>query len=190
MSSNLMRQTALMVITALFGGLLGFLIAASNGITLDGHDHHTDHGASPSTHHSASHNNEAHNSGEASQHAHKHDEPLHLPQDKSRADFMAPSLSVMLHRDPISGYNLHLMTEHFTFNAKAAGLEHKDGEGHAHIYVDGKKIARLYGNWFHIGSLADGAKMIKVTLNSNDHRPLYANGKALSAMISLDQIAE
>ena len=34
-----MRQLALLLIGLFFGGGIGFLIAASQGITLDGHDH-------------------------------------------------------------------------------------------------------------------------------------------------------
>ena len=39
-----MRSLSLLLIGAVLGGLAGFLFAAGNGITLDGHDHATDHG--------------------------------------------------------------------------------------------------------------------------------------------------
>ena len=37
------RQLALFAIGLLFGGIIGFLIAAGNGITISGHDHHHEH---------------------------------------------------------------------------------------------------------------------------------------------------
>ena len=38
------RQLALFGIGLLFGGVIGFLIAAGNGIEFSGHDHSHDHG--------------------------------------------------------------------------------------------------------------------------------------------------
>ena len=55
--------------------------------------------------------------------------------------------------------------------SERSGGDHVAGEGHAHVYVDGEKIARLYGPWLHIPSLSPGA-VVEVTLNANDHRPL------------------
>ena len=74
---------------------------------------------------------------------------------------------------------LNLRTENFTYNAAAAGLENKQGEGHAHIYVNGAKLARIYGDWFHIGTLPNGHNLISVTLNANDHSSLTQNGDIL-----------
>ena len=41
--SSPVRSLGLLVIGAVLGGMAGFLYAASAGITLDGHDHATDH---------------------------------------------------------------------------------------------------------------------------------------------------
>lgn len=59
-------------------------------------------------------------------------------------------------------------------------LEHYPGEGHAHLYVDGQKIARLYGKWYHIEELSPGQHEITVTLNANDHREYAVNGENIS----------
>jgi hypothetical protein len=155
-----MDRLALFAIGLVFGGGMGFLVAASNGITLDGHDHETAHGA-------------AH---EMSAGGHSgHDTPLDLAAD------MAPDISIMVKPDPVSGYNLHVTTNGFTFAPRAAGMAHVIGEGHAHVYVDGTKISRLYGEWMHIASLPDGEVEVEVTLNANDHRPLSNAGQLISA---------
>ena len=49
------------------------------------------------------------------------------------------------------------------------------GEGHAHIEIDGVKIARWYGSWGHIPWLPRGEHELRVSLNTNDHQE-YAFG--------------
>lgn len=155
-----MERLALFAIGLIFGGCMGFLVAASNGVTLEGHDHATDHGS-------------GHQMG-AADHA-GHDTPLEL------AEGTAPEVKIMVMPDPVSGYNLHLMTDRFAFAPRAAGLAHKHGEGHAHVYVNGTKLSRLYGEWMHIASLPSGKVEVEVTLNANDHRMLTVGGQPVSA---------
>lgn len=165
------RAIALLIIGLVFGGGLGFVLAASNGVTLDGHDHATDHGPAltgtmPAT----------------PDPAHAHLETLDLP-----AGAPAPTLAISLAPDPVSGLNLHIQTTNFTFAPEHSGGPHVPGEGHAHLYVDGVKIARLYGPWAHIAELPLGAGELSVILTSNDHKTLAVNGLALAATIGLDQ---
>lgn len=72
-------------------------------------------------------------------------------------------------KDPMKGYNLHLRTRGFRWAPQRAGMAFRPGEGHAHLYVDGTKLTRLYGPWFYLGTLDVGPHTIKVTLNGNDH---------------------
>ena len=90
-----------------------------------------------------------------------------------------PTIIAEIHKDPVGGWNLNLQTTNFTYNAAAAGLENKQGEGHAHVYVNGMKLARIYGDWFHIGALPQGHNLILVTLNANDHSSLMHSGAML-----------
>lgn len=162
------RSIALLIIGLIFGGGIGFVIAAGNGITLDGHDHdmHDTHGAEMT---------------ENSSHA--HDTLLEMP-----ADGTAPGLEIAVVRDAASGWNLHMMTRNFRFAPDHASQPHIDGEGHAHVYVNGVKIARAYGPWMHIASLPAGTAEIKVVLTSNDHKPLAIGGTPVSAslIVSVD----
>lgn len=103
----------------------------------------------------------------------------------------APEPKIMIHamKDSVGGWNLHLMTENFKFTPANSGAEHVPGEGHAHLYVNGKKVSRVYDEWFHI-SLVKGVNKIKVTLNTNDHQDLYYNGKPVEAEIEINEARE
>lgn len=155
------RPLALLGVGLILGGLTGFMFAAAYGITLDGHDHGTDH---------AMHG--GHENGVRDGHA--HGEMLSLPAGPS-----APTLKMMMMPDPATGWNLHIMTENFQFAPENASRDHVDGEGHAHVYVNGKKLARLYAPWMHIADLEPGENVIAVSLNSNDHRQLGVDGMEL-----------
>lgn len=95
---------------------------------------------------------------------------------------VVPSVGVLVMEDALSGWNVHLSTENFNFAPENASLEHSESEGHAHIYVDGEKLSRVYGNWFYIPELEIGAHEIRVTLNSNNHSDLTKDGEVIEAV--------
>ncbi|MBL4598601.1 MAG: hypothetical protein JKX93_06480 [Rhizobiaceae bacterium] len=115
-----------------------------------------------------------------STHSHDHSKLVSLP---AGAD--APSIGIEIVKDPVGGWNLHIITTNFQFAPEAVNQHHQAGQGHAHIYVNGKKLARVYGPWFHIGSLPKGNVEVKVTLNSNDHSGLAVGEKALAATMNV-----
>lgn len=91
-----------------------------------------------------------------------------------------PSVEIEIFQDSGAGWNLHVITESFIFSPEHAGLEHYPGEGHAHLYVDGKKIARVYGPWYHLDEkLEVGDHEVEVTLNSNDHNLYVYDGEVV-----------
>ena len=84
--------------------------------------------------------------------------------------------------DPTGGVNLEIMTEGFEFTPENVNGENEDGEGHAHLYIDGEKWGRLYGEWFHLTGLDEGEHEIMVTLNANDHSDLVdEDGEMIAA---------
>ena len=161
------RAFALFVIGLAFGGGIGFVLAAANGVTLDGHVHADDHQL------------EHHDVGGVSGHGHL--DMLDL------AGSSAPTLDVQVTKDPDQGWNLRVLTTGFTFSPANAGRAHVPGEGHAHVYVNGRKVARLYGSWMHIATLPAGVVEILVTLNANDHRLLSVGGMPVEARVLLGQ---
>ena len=86
-----------------------------------------------------------------------------------------PTVDLILHRDPMSGWNAQIITTDFRFAPESASLENKEGEGHAHIYVNGEKINRIYGEWYHLADTTPG-DTVMVNLNANDHSPLLFGG--------------
>lgn len=92
-----------------------------------------------------------------------------------------PQLTIEIEEDLHGGWNLQLLTADFTFAPEMCGKEHISGQGHAHLYVNDTKVARLYGPWFHIGDLPPGKHEIKVTLTSNDHNEYTVEGVPLSS---------
>ena len=159
----------LFAIGLVFGAGIGFLVAAGNEITLDGHDH------SDPAHHGAAHTTQA---GENA--AHDHGQMLMLP-----VSAQAPSLALEALKDPMAGWNLYIQTENFTFSPENASLDHVNGEGHAHVYINGEKLGRFYAPWVHLDNLPAGEVTVEVTLNANDHRPLAVGSDVLSAEVKL-----
>ncbi|MBU2936505.1 MULTISPECIES: hypothetical protein [Pacificibacter] len=82
-----------------------------------------------------------------------------------------PTVSHLVFPDAMDGYNIQILTKNYEFTPAAINREAVDNEGHAHIYVNGTKISRVYSNWFHLPSsyLQPGDNLITVTLNANDH---------------------
>jgi len=152
----------MLLIGLIFGGLAGFMLAASYGVTFDGHDHDTDHGQ------------ETHTSTDAV--AHDHSEIIALAAES------APTVEAMLHKDPKGGWNLEVTTTSFRFAPEHVSTAHIDGEGHAHVYINGKKISRMYGNWMQLPSVTTG-DVVAVILSSNDHKTLTIGAKSISASV-------
>ena len=90
------------------------------------------------------------------------------------------SVRIFVSKDAKMGYNLHVVTRRFRWSPWNASKRHIPGQGHAHLYVDGKKVTRLYGPWYYLGALDKGKHTIKVTLNGNDHGD-YVHGERMIA---------
>ena len=97
----------------------------------------------------------------------------------------APTLDAAIYRDPGSGWNLNVITTNFTFDAAAAGRENIEGHGHAHVYVNGMKLGRVYGAWHHIGKLPLGRNEVTVSLYANDHSALALGGTKITASVEV-----
>lgn len=159
------QPLAVLALGLIYGGGIGFTLAAANNASFAGHDH-----AAAA----------AHAAGAAN--AHDHDKVLDVSGPE------APTLDVTLEPDPVSGFNLHLRTANFRFAPENAGKGNRPGEGHAHLYVNGEKIARLYGPWTHIAELPPQAR-IAVTLNSNDHATLAIGNEPIRAELTAPEAA-
>lgn len=97
-----------------------------------------------------------------------------------------PTLTAKAHPDTMGGWNLELITTNFTFAPEHVGTTVLPSEGHAHLYIDGVKIGRIYGPWYNLPpTLFKGAgdHEIRVTLNANDHSDLESNGAVIQSIV-------
>ncbi len=108
-----------------------------------------------------------------------HHDPVEASQEMN--------VKLNVYKDIFSGYSIQLIVNGLTFTPENAGKQHVDGEGHAHIYIDGEKIARVYGTSFHLGNiLSEGEHEIKISLNSNDHSPYTYNGELVEDTVTVE----
>lgn len=98
-----------------------------------------------------------------------------LPDDQP-----APEISMTVTPDG-SGWAVHVETHNFTLNEDMADGPHVPGVGHAHLYLDGLKLQRLFRRDAHVGALPPGRYTLRVTLNANDHRVYMQDGVPISA---------
>ena len=78
--------------------------------------------------------------------------------------------------------DVQITTEGWLWTPDNVDGEHVPGEGHAHIYVDGVKIDRVYGPSYRLEGLEPGERQVRVTLNSNSHDELTYGGNAVEAV--------
>jgi cytochrome oxidase assembly protein ShyY1 len=61
-----------------------------------------------------------------------------------------------------------------------ASMKHVPGEGHAHVFLDGRKIMRIYNQWFHLNtyqfSTKAGEQLLSIEFVGNDHAPYTIAG--------------
>ena len=96
-----------------------------------------------------------------------HSTTIEAPQDMT--------VSVEVTPDALSGVNLTINTTGFEFAPQNVDGQHVQGEGHAHVYVDGEKIGRVYGPHYYLGHVEAGERVIRISLNANSHEE-YARG--------------
>ena len=87
-------------------------------------------------------------------------------------------ISVSITAEPAErgGVDVSIATEGFRFAEELVDQPHEPGVGHAHIYLNGEKLARVFESHYHIADLAPGRNVIRVSLNANDHSELIYNG--------------
>lgn len=122
--------------------------------------------------------------------------PIHLPKGMQQ-----PKLSLAIHKDAMSGFNLELMTANFhmvpppyeiqTMAELMDAPNSKDGktvEGHAHLYINGEKISRVYSRYLHLpGTLfKKGVNQVTISLNNHAHMPWHSDKKQILATLVIN----
>lgn len=114
------------------------------------------------------------------------EEGMILPMREVFSD-APPSLTMAVEKDSMDGWNITLAPENFEFTPDQAGTDRVPNTGHAHLYIDGAKVARLYGVYYHVPDLPPGQYEFVVTLSSNDHAYYTFDGERIEARATITQ---
>ena len=117
-----------------------------------------------------------HGSGQAADGGHEHG---------GTVETSGMAVAVTAEVDPIDGINVHIAPTGFVFAPERVNQADVEGEGHAHIYVDGEKVSRVYGERFHLKGVAPGEHEIRVTLNANSHGEYAVGGQVVQAVTQI-----
>lgn len=96
-----------------------------------------------------------------------------------------PVVVVEVFPDPVSGWNLQVQTENWEFAPERVNASSVATEGHAHLYLNGEKLTRIYSEWYHIPSLPPGEQVLTVSLNANGHEALMYNGEPIESSVKV-----
>ena len=103
---------------------------------------------------------------------------------------VAPKAVLEIQKDPTGGFNVHVVTTNFVWRPEMASMQHVPGEGHAHVYLDGRKIMRIYNEWFHLNTFQfatkAGEQLLSIEFVGNDHAPYTIKG----IPVGLEQIID
>jgi len=108
------------------------------------------------------------------------------------ADFRVPELSAELFVDAMDGYNLQLELAHYKIIPPIKKLMNSAPkpqlEGHAHLYINGVKIQRVYGHNLHLPAklFKNGINTITISLNDHNHATWTVRGVELQATLTMN----
>lgn len=111
-----------------------------------------------------------------------------------------PSLSLSVSRDWMSGLNLQIHTEDYHLIPPPTGLGMAElmqpsinadtgaAEGHAHLYINGEKIQRIYGDHAHLPDtlFKPGLNQINVSINNHGHMYWTAQQRQILATLYIN----
>ena len=97
----------------------------------------------------------------------------------------APKAALTIKKDPTGGFNVEVVTSNFVWRPEMASMKHVPGQGHAHVFLDGRKIMRIYNEWFHLNtyqfSTRPGEQLLSIEFVGNDHAPYTIEGLPVGA---------
>lgn len=130
--------------------------------------------------------------------------PKMAMMDHSHMPITAPKtaqtvrLDLEISDDAMSGYNLTIHTQNYVMQPPPAQLSMAEmmspslaGEqllGHAHLYINGEKIQRVYGKYLHLPQtlFKAGTNSISVSLNNHGHMYWQQSGKKVIATLMIE----
>lgn len=105
---------------------------------------------------------------------------LQLPEDMPE-----PSVTLAARRLPSGNWQLEVATTGFRFTAMCVSDAEPAPVGHAHIVMDGVKVASAYAPTADLGPLPPGRHTIAAVLRGQDHRALVGRDGLIAAKLVL-----
>ncbi|MDJ0556123.1 MAG: hypothetical protein QNJ68_17140 [Microcoleaceae cyanobacterium MO_207.B10] len=90
-----------------------------------------------------------------------------------------PEVELIVHPDAMKGWNLEVKLTNFQLAPETLNQTSNPNEGHAHLYINGEKITRIYGDWYYLEKLEPGSNKVTITLNTNKHEDLVKDGEMI-----------
>ncbi|MED4751252.1 hypothetical protein [Brevibacillus choshinensis] len=94
--------------------------------------------------------------------------PTEATVEEGHSHGQAPTLTVThaLNQDDLE---LKIAVTNFSFSLENMGKENKPGEGHVHLYLDGKKVAKVFEPTYVLKDIPSGKHEVMVELANNNH---------------------
>lgn len=122
---------------------------------------------------------------------------VHQHNSLDIGDKPIPKIQMHVERDPLDGVNVLISIENYRLNsplvaAETAGNPAAILQGHAHVFVNGKKRQRLYGQALHIPQewLSKGVNQIAISLNSHQHENWMSDDKPIVSSVFINLALE
>ena len=119
------------------------------------------------------HNHHEHSSEESATDMHHH-KTVMIEEGQ-----LVPNVDLVVYEDAVKGWNLEIKLENFQLTPQDVNSDNQSNQGHAHLFVNGEKITRIYSNWYYLKTLPVGSNEVKISLNTNSHESLIYQGKMI-----------
>ncbi len=102
-----------------------------------------------------------------------------------------PGIKLSLFQDDMSGYNLQIKVKAFVIRPPIPqkAKHYPILEGHAHLFINGVKIQRVYGEYVHLPAALfnEGINTITVSLNNHKHATWTATAVEIQSTLTIDR---
>lgn len=118
---------------------------------------------------------------------------IHQHKSLDIGDKPVPKIQLEVFRDAMDGVNVSVKVQNYLLNAPDTAIAESDVlQGHAHVFVNGNKKQRLYGENIHIPNnwLGTGVNQIAISLNSHEHENWVKDNNNIVASVFINLEAE
>lgn len=108
---------------------------------------------------------------------------------------LVPSVTFNVSTDSMDGYNLVLQIFDFQMTVPLDGIEDISAtsnglvmRGHLHLYINGKKMMRVYANAIHVPKswMNEGINTITLSMNNHQHGTFTHQDKEVQSTVIID----